>query len=481
MWKKVSVLSLPLLLLAGSWLRADDVEPQQAVSRLCNFNNSLLDPTDTEGDGYCDCDLKNTSPWGVLVVVISCRKHNLTDARWPEDSREHLPQGTVLVDLSQNSLSRVPRLIGESLRYLHLNHNEIATVPDKVFAGLDGLLELDLSWNRLEVLGADALTGLGLVKLINLGHNRITAIEVNAFSGAIHLEHLVLSNNSLGEFFNRTAETDLYLRLGVTTRLATIELERCDLMDISLTNGAGLGKALLGHNRLAQVTQLPKQLSYLDVSGTPIRSLSPKFLPHLLHLETLVMQDMPILYTLEAYSLYGLPRLALLNLQGSRNLSVIHAHTFGQNVVRNETDTALKRLILKGTNIRTLNGSLAFAFENVRMIDLRGAPLRCDCQLRWLREMHNLTILGICLKPSTVRRRLFGTIEPHQFECRAEQSWVYTLFNVILAILLVVGVGVGIYLIVRAVRPPSNVQLRKVGENSPYARVTIEPNQAENL
>ncbi|XP_052861129.1 leucine-rich repeat neuronal protein 3-like [Anopheles cruzii] len=478
MWTKVSVLSL-LLLLAGSRLRADDVEPQQAVSHLCNFENPLLDPTDTEGDGYCDCDLQNVPPWGELVVKISCRKHNLTDAFWPEDGREYLPQGTVQVDLSQNSLSRIPRLIGEALRYLLLDHNEIATVPDKVFAGLGSLLELDLSWNRLEVLGTDALTGLGLVKKIDLSHNHIAAIEVNAFSGAIHLEWLVLSNNSLGEFFNRTAETDLYLRLGVTTRLATIELERCNLIDISLTNGAGLEKAFLGHNRLQQVTRLPKQLSYLDLSGTPIRSLSPKFLPHLLHLETLVMQDMPILYTLEAYSLYGLPRLALLNLQGSRNLSVIHAHTFG--VVRNETDTALKRLILKGTNIRTLNGSLAFAFENVRMLDLRGAPLRCDCQLRWLREMHNLTTVGICLKPSTLRHRPFGTIEPHQFECRAEQSWVYTVFNVILAILLVVGVGVGIYLIVRAVRPPSNVQLRKVGENSPYARVTIEPNQAENL
>uniref|UniRef100_A0A182R5B5 LRRCT domain-containing protein n=1 Tax=Anopheles funestus TaxID=62324 RepID=A0A182R5B5_ANOFN len=452
------------------------------VSHLCHFKKPLQDPTDVDGDQYCDCDVHNT-PMGLPEVAIDCRRHQLGDEFWQDlqsQDNEKLPLGTNSLDLSHNGLTFVPRLSGDKLRKLNIGHNQITTIPDKVFTNVTFLEELDLSSNRIETLTTDALAGLGNLKLLDLSSNRIGLIEVNAFSNVLNLRHLILSNNSLGTFFNRT-EADLYLRLGVTNRLAILEMQRCNLTDINLSSGVGLERALLGYNRLQQLTKLPKQLTHLDISGTPIRSLPAKFLPHLLHLESLTLQDMPILYTVEEYALYGLPRLSTLNFQGSRNLSTIHPHVFGQNVVRNETDTQLKRFILKGTNIRTLNSTLKFAFENLRLLDIRGAPLRCDCQLRWLRELPNLMILGICVKPNALREKRFGMVEPHQFQCRAEQFWIYTVFNVLLAILLIVLISIGIYLIVRAIRPKPNVQLRMVGPTSPYARVTIEPNRAEVL
>uniref|UniRef100_A0A182P6H3 LRRCT domain-containing protein n=1 Tax=Anopheles epiroticus TaxID=199890 RepID=A0A182P6H3_9DIPT len=447
------------------------------ISHLCHFEKPLQDPTDLDDDQYCDCDVRNSDA-GMPEILINCRKHHLVDGFW--EGMEVLPQGTTRLDLSHNALTLVPRLSGGQLRYLNLGHNQITTIPDKVFGNVSQLEELDLSINRIEMLSTDALAGLPNLKRIDLSGNFITKIEVNAFSNALQLRHLILSNNSLGTFFNRT-EADLYLRLGVTNRLEVLEMQRCNLTDINLSSGVGLERALLGHNRLEQLTKLPKQLSYLDISGTPIRSFPAKFLPHLLHLESLILQDMPILYTLEAYALYGLPRLSTLNLQGSRNLSSIHPHVFGQNVIRNETDTELKRLILKGTNIRTLNSTLQFAFENLRLLDIRGAPLRCDCQLRWLRDLSNLMTLGVCMKPNALRNQRFGTIESHQFQCRAEQFWIYTVFNVLLAILLIVLISIGIFLIVRAIKPKPHVQLRTIGATSPYARVTIEPNRAEVL
>uniref|UniRef100_A0A182Y1Q6 Uncharacterized protein n=1 Tax=Anopheles stephensi TaxID=30069 RepID=A0A182Y1Q6_ANOST len=457
----------------------DPVPPdvRVVVSHLCHFKKPLQDPTDVDGDQYCDCDVHNSAT-GLPEIQIDCKRHQLGDDFWQD--YEQLPQGTIRLDLSHNGLTLVPRLSGEKLRYLNLGHNQITTVPDKVFANVSLLEQLDLSSNRIETLTTDALGGLSNIKHLDLSGNRISSIEVNAFSNALQLRHLILSNNSLGTFFNRT-EADLYLRLGVTNRLEVLEMQRCNLTNINLASGVGLERALLGYNRIQQLTKLPKQLAYLDLSGTPIRSLPAKFLPHLLHLESLILQDMPILYTLEEYALYGLPRLAMLNLQGSRNLSSIHPHVFGQNVVRNETDTELKRLILKGTNIRTLNSTLQFAFENLRLLDIRGAPLRCDCQLRWLRELPNLMTLGVCVKPNALREKRFGTVEPHQFQCRAEQFWIYTMFNVLLAILLIVLVSIGIFLIVRAIRPKPHVQMRMVGATSPYARVTIEPNRAEVL
>uniref|UniRef100_A0A182Q9P2 LRRCT domain-containing protein n=1 Tax=Anopheles farauti TaxID=69004 RepID=A0A182Q9P2_9DIPT len=448
------------------------------VSHLCNFSKPLQDPTDLDDDQYCDCDVPNSGSSGLPELHINCRRHRFADGFWR--GIEQLPQGTVRLDLSYNELTSVPRLSSDTLQHLSLAHNQIAAVPDKVFANLSTLQELDLSGNRIQLLGTDALAGLGRLKLINLSDNRIASIEVNAFSNALDLHQLILSNNSLGAFFNRT-ESDLYLRLGVTNRLAILELKRCNLTDINLASGVGLERAVLGHNPLQQLAQLPKQLAHLDISGVPIRNFPAKFLPHLLHLENLTMRDMPILYTLEQYALFGLPRLAMLDLQGSRNLSTIHPHVFGQNVVRNETETQLKRLILKGTNIRTLNSTLRFAFENLRLLDIRGAPLRCDCELRWLRDLPNLMTLGVCVRPNALREQRFGTIEPHQFQCRAEQFWIYTVFNVVLAILLILLVSVGVFLIVRAIRPKPHVQLRMVGPNSPYARVTIEPNRAEVL
>uniref|UniRef100_A0A182IT44 LRRCT domain-containing protein n=1 Tax=Anopheles atroparvus TaxID=41427 RepID=A0A182IT44_ANOAO len=487
MWTRVN-LPLVVFVLAATAPAAlrcqEDVEPvvdvtlQPPVSHLCHFEKPLLDPTDTDDDQFCDCDVHNAPPWGLPEVQIDCRKHQIGDDFW--QGYEQLPQGTIRLDLSRNALTAVPQLVGDKLRYLRLSQNQITTIPDRVFANLSALHELDLSGNRIEIIGTDALAGLAMIKQIDLSDNLIRTIEVNAFSQFIHLERLILSNNSLGEFFNRT-EADLYLRLGVTTRLSSLEMERCNLSDINLGSGVGLQRVLLGHNRLQQLARLPKQLSYLDLSGTPIRSLPAKFLPQLLHLETLILQDMPILYTLEEYALYGLPRLTMLNLQGSRNLSNIHPYLFGQNVVRNESGIALKRLILKGTNIRTLNSSLEVPLENLSLLDIRGAPLRCDCELRWLRELPNVKTLGACVKPSALRGKMFGTVDPHDFQCRAEQSWVYIVFNVVLAVVLLILVAVGIFLIIRAIRPKPHVQLRRVGAASPYARVTIEPNQAEVL
>uniref|UniRef100_A0A182W934 LRRCT domain-containing protein n=1 Tax=Anopheles minimus TaxID=112268 RepID=A0A182W934_9DIPT len=481
------ILLLSVLLVYVQVLRAQEenfVDPgtdapngRVIVSHICYFKKPLQDPTDVDGDQYCDCDVVN-SPMGLPEIKIDCRRNQLSDDFWQE--YEQLPQGTIRLDLSHNGLTLMPRLSGEKLRYLNIGHNQITTIPDKVFANVTQLKELDLSSNRIETLTTDALAGLSYLERIDLSDNQIRSIEVNAFSNALHLRQLILSNNSLGTFFNRT-EADLYLRLGVTNRLVILEMERCNLTDINLSSGVGLERALLGYNRLQQLTKLPKQLALLDISGTPIRSLSAKFLPHLLHLKTLLLQDMPILYTLEEYALYGLPRLTMLTLQGSRNLSTIHPHVFGLNVARDETATKLEQLVLTGTNIRTLNSTLKLAFEKLSLLDMRGAPLRCDCQLRWLRELPNLKTHGLCVKPNALRGKAFGMIESQQFQCRAEQFWIYTVFNVLLAILLIVLLSIGIFLIVRAIRPKPHVQLRTVGASSPYARVTIEPNRAEVL
>ncbi|XP_058835194.1 leucine-rich repeat neuronal protein 3-like [Topomyia yanbarensis] len=447
------------------------------VTKLCNFDKPLKDPTDEADGRFCDCDVENSPPWGIPVVIIDCQDHHLQNNMF---QAENLTQGTVKLDMAYNKFTTVPYFVGDKLKYLSLHDNAITELKDKNFANITSLLELDLSENKIDLITSDAFVGLTLLQKLNLAGNRIKMIQVNTFSIFIHLEHLILSGNPLGEFFN-SSENDIFLKLGVTPRLATIELAECNLVNIDLTNGIGLDNINIRMNQLLQIQRLPKAVSRLDISDNPIRVMTAKFLPHLFNLKTLIMEDMPNLYKLDEYSLFGLPRLARLNLQGSRNLTIFDPHAFGINVVLNETDTVLEELILKGTGIRTLNSTLQFAFEHVKTLELAGTPLNCDCQLRWLKELNVTTDGTTCFKPASLRGKQFNEIQIGQLQCRVEKSWIYTVFNVMLVILLIVLIIVGAYLVYIAIRPRQQVQLRKVGSSSPYARVTIEPNRAENL
>ncbi|XP_058456533.1 leucine-rich repeat neuronal protein 3-like [Malaya genurostris] len=447
------------------------------VTKLCNFEKPLKDPTDELHGRFCDCDVENSPPWGIPVVIIDCQDHHLQNSIF---QAENLTQGTVKLDMSYNKFTSIPYFIGEKLKYLSLRDNAIAELKDKNFANITSLLELDLSDNKIELISNDAFVGLELLRKLNLAGNRIKEIQVNTFSMFLHLEHLILSDNPLGEFFN-SSENDIFLKVGVTPRLATIELAECGLIDIDLSNGIGLDTIVLRQNQLIQIQRLPKAVSHLDISDNPIRAMTAKFLPNLFNLKSLIMEDMPNLYKLDEYSLYGLPSLSHLNLQGSRNLTIFDPHAFGKNVILNETDIVLEKLILKGTGIRTLNSSLQFAFEQLKVLDLAGTPLNCDCQIRWLKKLNVTTDATICSKPASLRDRRFNDIQISQFQCRVEKSWIYMVFNVMLVILLIILLFVGVYLVYIAIRPRQQVQLRKVGTNSPYARVTIEPNHAENF
>ncbi|XP_062563074.1 leucine-rich repeat neuronal protein 1-like [Armigeres subalbatus] len=456
--------------------QAEENETSAVMTKLCNFNNTLIDPTDEADGKYCDCDVENSPPWGIPVVVINCQDLHLQNSIF---QGEILPQSTIRLELSYNKFSSIPYFSGDKLKYLSLRNNKITAVADKNFVNISSLVELDLSENEIELINSDAFVGLKILRYLNLAENEIKVIQPNAFSPFTHLEHLVLSHNPLGDLF-KTSDNDIFLKLGVTPRLNIIELENCSLIQIDLSHGVGLDHIVLSSNQLTQVQKLPRALSHLDISNNPIRLMSAKFLPHLSNLQSLTMEDMPVLYKLDEYALFGLPRLIYLNLQGSRNLTTIDAHVFGKNVILNETDTVLEELILKGTHIRTLNSSLKFAFEQLKTLDLTGTPLNCDCQIRWLKEA-NFTTHATCAKPASLRGTELSEVDMNKLQCKVEKSWIYTVFNVLLVILLVVLVVAAVYLVYLAIRPRQPVQMRKVGANSPYARVTIEPNQAENL
>ncbi|XP_077386786.1 amphoterin-induced protein 3-like [Festucalex cinctus] len=141
---------------------------------------------------------------------------------------------------------------------------------------------LDLSHNRLTALRAGTFQGLPRLRSVRLAHNRLTAILPGAFrnsSGAL-LRHLDLSSNKLravevAPFRDLPGLEELLL---FDNLLATVERDAVAAL-------AGLRRLYLGHNRLADfpfraVREHP-ELVLLDLSWNRLPRLAPEDLTSL--------------------------------------------------------------------------------------------------------------------------------------------------------------------------------------------------------
>jgi hypothetical protein len=224
---------------------------------------------------------------------------------------------------------------------------------------------------------------------------------------------------------------------------------------------------------------LPPQLRRLELSGNPIRAFTAHSLSHFYSMTELVMEDMPFLSDIGEYSLYGLPNLKVLSLEGSKNLSSFNHFAFGVNVVVNETDLALSVLNLRGCNLHTLNSSLLTIFEDLDELHLDGNPFNCDCEVHWVKSLETETNLE-CYRPEEFRGMLLSAINENDLNCTKMRVFMKKLVNGLILLVLLVACSLAIWYFFRQLNPRSRrKQFQKVGPESPYQRVTIEPNRAE--
>ncbi|KAG5264210.1 hypothetical protein AALO_G00251180 [Alosa alosa] len=95
----------------------------------------------------------------------------------------HLHLHGLNVTCSRSRLKEIPRDLPAETVLLRLDHNHISAIPERAFAGLRLLRELNLSGNALETLGEGAFAGLeGALQLLDLSHNRISSVHKDAFS-----------------------------------------------------------------------------------------------------------------------------------------------------------------------------------------------------------------------------------------------------------------------------------------------------------
>lgn len=454
------LITLSFIVLFSVTLGEEDV----LLERLCH-------PTERRSRKTCECSNDNESPWGLPAVKIDCSFKDLKSSNFPGPV---LPLSSETFDISWNKLEYLPSFESDSLKVLNAMHNNISELVENNFQHLTMLRELYVSWNAIQTISSNAFDGLKFLQILDLSHNNVKEIGFNVFSYLVSLNKLDLSWNRHLNNSNGVQKHDFYTQFGVPLQLARLNLERCGLKDINLPESAALSILNLRDNQLEEITsQLPLNLKELDFSGNPLGVLQEHHTKKLANVENLFFEDMPSLTAVEINALANLTKLKALSFQNCRHLSSFHEYAFGEEL----TNQSLEVLTFRGSAIRSFNKTLLPIFQQLEQIDLNGMPLRCDCDMVWIKKLQ-IETNGRCITPSRLRGVKLSDVQKKDFSCDYWPRWVYGCLIFLTLILCVAGIS----LVVIGLRPRSNrvAMRRKLGSNSPYARVTIEPNRQDS-
>ncbi|XP_037079275.1 peroxidasin homolog [Pollicipes pollicipes] len=188
--------------------------------------------------------------------------------------------------LTENFIDVLP-----NLTKLTLAQNNFTSVEPGALMGLNSLRVLDLSQNKIDVIGDRSFSNLGKLNTLRLDTNRIVTLPSRGFSGLKALTSLDLSHNflqslpngslvmlsNLRELFLRdndiiNLEGKLFDGLSALKRLDLSENPlHCDCRLLSLASFLTASKARLSGDDLAQVTCMTP--SHLE--NAPLALLTP--------------------------------------------------------------------------------------------------------------------------------------------------------------------------------------------------------------
>uniref|UniRef100_A0A3B5KVK7 Fibronectin leucine rich transmembrane protein 1b n=1 Tax=Xiphophorus couchianus TaxID=32473 RepID=A0A3B5KVK7_9TELE len=302
-----------------------------------------------EGFVYCnDRGLSIIPPLPLTAAILYLQSNRLSNAGLPQS----LERSTSIrvIYLYANQLDEFPIHLPPSLKELHLQDNNIRTLPRSALAKLPLLERLHLDDNSISTVSIQdrAFSGTPRLRLLFLSRNHLSSIPAGLPAS---LEELRLDDNRIS-----TIPTHAFRGLSSLRRLV-------------------LDGNLLANTRIADDTfSRLSNLTELSLVRNALQS-PPVNLPSA-HLVRLHLQDNGMTHIPRA-TLDGMKRLQRLDLSGN-NL------------------TSLPRGILRDT-------------ESLELLLLRGNPWNCGCNLRWLHSwLHGrgsaVTVRGlVCQGPESVR------------------------------------------------------------------------------
>lgn len=446
------------------------------VTSLCSKPINNPNKLENLPQSVCDCVTENSPTWGELVLVIDCTEKLLEIEGF---NAERLPNFTVSLDVPYNKFTTLPILEGDELNFLDATYNQIHSLVANNFAKIPNLMHLDLSNNQLEKIDVDAFYGLKKLTELHLANNALHLLPANLFSPLTSLNYMVLSGNvRLNDTFSLVG-MDLFLRMGVTPNLQKLEVERCNLTVFDLARGSWLKEVYLAGNKIIDLKSMPSGVQVLDFSTNNIETIPESFFIEMSGLEMILLQDMPKLTSVEAMSFYPLRNLKHVSFRGSKQLRHLDAEAFGP-LTNDDKRPNIEIFNLQGTNIGSLNETLYDLLKNIKAIDLDGAPLVCDCNLRWMKQL-NVETNGQCRSPKYLRGVLLSGVPDKNFECRLFPKSVYTVINGVLILLVLVCCSLAVWFVtMKLKRTTDNRHKTNVHSSSPYSPITIATNVRES-
>lgn len=316
-----------------------------------------------EGFVYCnDRGLSIIPPLPLMAAILYLQSNRLSNAGLPPS----LERSTSIrvIYLYANQLDEFPIHLPPSLRELHLQDNNIRTLPRSALAKLPLLERLHLDDNSISTVSIQerAFSGTPRLRLLFLSRNHLSSIPAGLPAS---LEELRLDDNRIS-----TIPTHAFRGLSSLRRLV-------------------LDGNLLANTRIADDTfSRLSNLTELSLVRNALQS-PPVNLPSA-HLVRLHLQDNGMTH---------IPRGAL---DGMRRL---------------------QKLDLSGNNLTTLPRGLLKDTESLEMLLVRGNPWYCGCNLRWLHNwLHGrgaaVTVRGLtCQGPESVRGQILRDLTSLMEQC----------------------------------------------------------------
>ncbi|XP_068234047.1 leucine-rich repeat neuronal protein 1-like [Palaemon carinicauda] len=363
-------------------------------------------PSDLEAESYnetcyegCTCgDMKSTR-YQRTLLTFNCSSINLKS--FPNE----LPKYIQVLDLRGNLISRIPESISgleelldldlsgnkmksighgklfsemPKLVYLNLGKNVISSVFRDNIKSLGNLEHLVLSNNKIKNLENETLADLGNLKSIDLQHNLFTYMQKEWFLGLKRLIILNLSHNQIQSippsvFRGMGSLEFLYLTGNL---ISTIDPRAFSgLLNLKLLS---LDSNMLSRIPTAAFQSLPV-LETLAVDKNPLTKIKPLDFSHL-SVINISLSQMPELVIIDAKAFYNLVNVTSIQITDNKKLSYIDPLAF-MNV------DSLKNLHLNNNNLQGLQKEMYQYLPKRMKLCIHDNPFRCDCNVRWLTKL----------------------------------------------------------------------------------------------
>ncbi|XP_076448716.1 uncharacterized protein LOC143285376 [Babylonia areolata] len=380
--------------------------------------------------------------------------------------------GGTLPSLSFSILSRTP------LRTLIFNHNTLRRIPERAFAHLPKLVQLDLSSCKVQEVADNAFMDLPDLQNLFLNDNPdITSVPKNLPANLLrlYLQGDGISALRRGDFQDLTQLRELYLSKNAIYEVAEdsfVGLMNLRILHVQsnklsyipskllfpLTN---LRTLILKNNNIRSLKPSPgamtaqAELTFLDMSGNQCSYIPYELFSQLGSLQTLLLDDNELdgLISGDARGqiLGHLSKLQKLGLSNN-NLHYIHDAQFRNlfelqhlNLRNNRLSSwgprlfytpgtmkkTLRTVDLSMNQISLVNETSVRDLQHLHKLNLSSNPFACTCDLRWFRGWLNSTTVDVvnltsykCNSPAAWNGKPLLDFGPDKIDC-TNYTWYY--------------------------------------------------------